>query len=403
MSRPRRARATVVTIAVLVALAVGGWTALSAWTAPTPAERYETAVLVRQDIEDTVVAAGTLRPRASVEVGAQVSGVLKRLHVAVGDHVDRGDLLAEIEAEVQAAMVESLRADLARLHAGLEEQQAALRHAEKHHDRVARLSRDNVAAQASLDASLRDRDMLRARIAAIRAEIRQAEARLRAEETTLRQSRILAPMTGTVVAIDIKEGQTLNANYEAPVILRLSDLTAMTVWTEVSEADVVRLRPGMPVWFTTLGAPEQRRPAVLRQILPVPPDAPDKETATTTGGGASVVLYTALFDVANADGGLRAGMTAEVHFVLARAEQALAVPVAALDAAASETGTGASDPATQTQVRRLTPSGTLETHAFTPGIRTRFLIEAVEGLSEGDRLVVGEKPSSGPSLIRFEP
>jgi hypothetical protein len=124
-------------------------------------------------------------------------------------------------------------------------------------------------------------------------------------------------MAGTVVSLDAKEGQTLNANYDTPLVLQIADLDTMTVWTDVSEADVVKLREGMSLWFTTLGRPDRKWHATLRQIQPAPRRPDKKVEAKAATQSSSVVLYTALFDVPNKDGGLKAGMTAQVFFVTA--------------------------------------------------------------------------------------
>ncbi len=124
-------------------------------------------------------------------------------------------------------------------------------------------------------------------------------------------------MAGTVVSLDAKEGQTLNANYDTPLVLQIADLDTMTVWTDVSEADVVKLREGMSLWFTTLGLPDRKWHATLRQIQPAPRRPDKKVEAKAATQSSSVVLYTALFDVPNKDGGLKAGMTAQVFFVTA--------------------------------------------------------------------------------------
>src|SRR5690606_23137830 len=114
------------------------------------------------------------------------------------------------------------------------------------------------------------------------------------------------------------EGQTLNANQSAPTILTIADLTVMTVEADVSEADVARLRPGMEAYFTTLGQPERRWTSTVRQVLPQPEILND------------VVLYKALLDVGNPEGALLPEMSAQVFFVLGRADEAVTVPLAAL-------------------------------------------------------------------------
>src|SRR6185503_17485715 len=109
-----------------------------------------------------------------------------------------------------------------------------------------------------------------AQIDALRAQIQQIESNLKADQANLGYTKIFAPMAGTVVDIIARQGQTLNANQQAPIILRIADLSTMTVVTQVSEADVAKLKLGVAAYFTTLGQPDRRRIGKLRQILPTP-------------------------------------------------------------------------------------------------------------------------------------
>lgn len=110
-----------------------------------------------------------------------------------------------------------------------------------------------------------------ARIDMYQAQIRQAQASLRSDEAELGYTRIYAPMSGTVVALDAREGQTLNAQQQTPLILRIAKLSPMTVWAEVSEADIGHVKRGMQAYFTTLSGGTRRWESRVRQILPVPP------------------------------------------------------------------------------------------------------------------------------------
>lgn len=346
-----------------------------------PAIIHDTAPVIRRDLENAVTASGRIEPGAYVDVGAQVSGQLHRLHVAAGDRIEAGQLLAEIDAEVQAAQVEGLHADLARLAAERRELQAQLGFAERQAGRQSSLA-GRSSSHVALEEAERDRDVLNARIEALDATIRRSRAGLRAEEATLARSRIISPMAGTVVAVEAREGQTLNANYDTPVIMRIADLSTMTVRSDVSEADVVHLRPGMPVWFTTLGFPDRRYRAMLRQVLPAPP-------ASEEDSASSVVTYVALFDIANTGGELLSGMTAQVFFVTESAGDVLAIPVSAL----AEDGS----------LRVRTANGTLETRLPETGLRTRSHVEIASGLEEGEHVVTGERDPEGAPRLRIAP
>lgn len=391
--------------AIAAGFALAAFAALTALGArgPDHVERYQTALIGQHDIEDTVIAVGRIRPRAHVDVGARVSGQLRKLHVRVGSRVREGDLLAEIDAEAQEAKVEGIRAELARLTAELAEIKAGLDFAQRQYVRQTELSRSNAVSLAKEDESRRDMDVAKAKMDATNARIRQTEASLRAEQVALGYTRIVAPMVGTVVSVEAVEGQTLNANYEAPEILRIADLAVMTVWAEVSESDVTKLFVGMPVTFTTFGHRERTWSATVREVLPVPYRPSGKAGAADRGTSKSnVVTYMALFDVENTDQELRAEMTAQVSFICARSQDAIAVPLAALQAADSSHGRPTDTEPRLHQVRLLNSDGTTSIRDIATGVRSRRFVEVKSGVSVGERVIVGEAGHAFPSAFRLE-
>ncbi|MBB3265118.1 macrolide-specific efflux system membrane fusion protein [Azospirillum sp. OGB3] len=382
------------------ALVLGGLASAALLRPADPAASAEVAVVGRGTVEDTVTALGKIQPRAYVDVGAQVSGQLTRLHVTVGQMVREGDLLAEIDPALQQAKVEAGRAERARLTALLAEQRARADFAEAQLARQAALRRSGSGRGEAYDQARMEARIAAAQVEATQAQIRQTDSTLQADEAQLGYTRIYAPMSGTLIAVDARQGQTINSAYEAPVLMRIADLSVMTVWTQVSEADVTRLTDGMPLYFTTLGHPGRRWTARLHEILPAPPKPP----ATGNGGGSSqsggggaansVVLYTALFEIANDRGELRPDMTAQVFFVAAAAKDAVTVPVAALNPA---------DTAMERyRVTLIGSGGTIETREVRVGVRDRFNAQILEGLAEGERIVVGWKTDDGrPPKIGF--
>ena len=390
---PRSTGARLGTVATLLAVAVGA----ALWHTREPAVVYETAPVKRASIEASVTAIGTLQPQRYVDVGAQVSGQITRLHVAPGSAVKHGELLAEIDPSVQQATVDAGRAALAGLRAQLAEQQAQHRLAGRQHARQQVMAvheatsvNDQEMAQATLESAV-------ARIASLKAQIDQTQATLKADEARLGYTRIYAPMAGTVVSVDAKEGQTLNATYQTPNILRIADLSAMTVWTEVSEADVRRVRPEMPVYFTTLGGDARRWRGKVRQVLPAPAVAGGVAAGTALAPSTSkVILYTVLFEVDNADGELMPQMTAQVVFVTAAASDVLAAPLPALKPV---TGDGAK-PGLYT-ARVLAGDGAVQTREVRVGVRNRLAAEVLDGLREGELLVTGEQVAEGASRFQL--
>lgn len=302
----------------IAALGGGGWFAWKTWGDGRPSDTaYITATVQRGDIEDLVSAIGSLQPRNYVDVGAQVSGQLRKIAVEVGSEVHEGQLLAEVDAEQSAARVDASRAQLRAQQAQMAERELALGKAERDLERQKNLMAEEATTAETLQNAETTARSARAQISSLKAQMEQLQASMRVEEANLKYTRIYAPMDGTVVSIAARQGQTLNANQAAPNLLRIADLSVMTVQTQVSEADVARLRIDMPVYFTTLGGQGRRWYGQLKKVEPTP---------TVTN---NVVLYNALFEVPN-PGNLMTQMTAQVFFVSAEVRDALLVPMSAL-------------------------------------------------------------------------
>jgi macrolide-specific efflux system membrane fusion protein len=357
------------------------------------------------DVENLVTASGSLQPSQYVDVGAQVSGQLQHLRVDVGDTVAEGDLLAEIDATIQVAEVEASRASLRALESQMSARESALKLAQANAERQRRLIEEDATTELDVDRAIDQLTSAQASIVQLDSQIAQSRATLASEEALLGYTKIYAPMAGTVISIETKEGQTLNAVQQAPTILRVADLRTMTVQAQVSEADVSKLTPGMNVYFTTLGSGGRRWEGTLRQVLPKP----------ETDGG--VVQYTALFDVDNTDGVLLSDMTAQVFFVVAEARGVLTVPLAALKPAGVPPGrpmppgmAAAAFPPTQgeaterkaaVEVRKADDSH--ETREITVGVISRVAAEVRGGLEEGEEVVAGiiqAPPPGGPGRPR---
>lgn len=383
-------------VTVLLLLAAGGWW----WWRPPPVTP-PTARVTRADIQLLITATGTVEPRRYVDVGAQVSGQVKRIHVQVGDDVKRGQLLLEIDPDVQQAVVEGARASLASLQAQEVEQRIQMRLASQQLKRRRRLLKQDAATREDLENAEGALEIAQARIASLQAKMQETRATLRAEETRLSYTRIYAPMDGTVIALEAREGQTLNATYQTPRMMRIADLATMTVRTRVSEADVQGVTAGMPVWFSPLVAQlgheeaPRRWYGKVRQVLP----APDLPAGSSQGEGGqdssasatapTVVNYTALFDVDNTDGVLRPQMTAQVSFVARSAPGVLAVPMAALERQPD------APPGTYQTRLRLADGSALQ-RTVRIGVTDLVLGEVLEGLDEGDEVLLNVATEASP-------
>ncbi len=333
-SAPRRRTGKRIALAggIVAALAAAGWYGWQHYHAKEDAlARYLTATVQPGDIEDLVTATGSLQPSDYVDVGAQVSGQLEKIYAEVGSVVKKGDLLAEIDSTVYSATVDARRAALKNLQATQQARESDLKLAEQQLQRQQNLARDSATSEDSLQQAQAGVRSAQAQLASVKAQIEQAESTLRVDETSLKYAQILAPMDGVVVSISLKQGQTINASQSSPTLLRIADLSTMTVQTQVSEADVTRLRPGMPVYFTTLGSRNRRYQGELRKVEPTP----------TVNN--NVVLYNALFDVKNQQRNLLPQMTAQVFFVAAEAHDTLVVPAGAVKLARMAPGSRRAD------------------------------------------------------------
>lgn len=368
-AQPRRKRRPVAWIAggVLAAAAAAALAYHLAFGEAQPS--YRTAVVTLGDIETTVTALGKLQPKDYVDVGTQISGQLERLHVEIGDVVEQGALLAEIDPTVYEAKVRADHAQLEALNAKVLEQTATLELARSTDARNRRLFEARAVSAEEMEASAAALKVAEAQLRSLRAQIAEARSQLDEDEANLSYTKIYAPIAGTVVSQSAVEGQTLNANQTAPVIVRIANLATMTVWAQVAEADVVRVGPGMPVYFTTLGQPDRRWGGTARQVLPTPEIVND------------VVLYNVLVDVANPDGMLMTEMTAHAFFVLGAARNVPIVPMAALTPVE-----GAEPGAYVAEV--MTEHG-IERREVRIGLSNRTAAEVVSGLEAGDRVVTG--------------
>ncbi len=334
---------------------------------------YTTAAVGRGDVESTVVAAGVVQPIKYVDVGAQTSGMLKSLKVQRGDHVEKNQLLAEIDPALADTALKSSNAALASMTSQRAVKQAALVLAKSQQVR-------SEALFAALVISASDRDIARASynsaladVASLSAQMKEAKAAVDTGKTNVGYTKITAPMAGEVVSITLLEGQTLNANQSAPNILRIADISTVTVWSQVSEADIVNVKPGQDVYFTVLGSP-RRWTGKIRQILPTP------ELIN------NVVFYDVLFDIPNPEGELKIQMTAQVFIILAQAKGVLLIPAAAI---------GNASQGSVLKVQVLKPDGSVELRTIKIGIKSEISAEVTSGLNEKEQVIIGRIAAKG--------
>ena len=357
-------RRSVWVMAVLVILGAGvfGYR----WAFGKAKAVYATVTVERGDVESTVVAAGIVQPFSYVDVGAQTSGMLKTLKVKRGDQVAADQLLAEIDPILADSALTSANAALRNMIA-----QRAVKQAQLVLTKAEQTRSDKLYSEQLI--STNDRDITRASYqaafadaASLSAQMKQATAAVDTAKANVGYTKITAPMAGEVVSISLLEGQTLNANQSAPNILRIGDISTVTIWSQVSEADIVRVKAGQDVYFTILGD-SKRWTGKVRQVLPTP------ELIN------NVVFYDVLFDIPNPERELKIQMTAQVFIVLAQAKGVLLLPTAAI---------GNAGEGSEVEVQVLKPDGGVEARTIQVGIKSELMAEVKFGLKEKELVVL---------------
>ncbi|CEF49450.1 unnamed protein product [uncultured bacterium] len=360
-------------ILLLIALGVGGWFFWKSKTNQSGADNFRWVTVAAGDVEDAVTAQGKLEPKEYVDVGTQVSGQLKKIYVQIGDSVKTGELLAEIDPRIYQSKVLGDQARLKTLAAQLAEAEANLDLAGQKLDRSNRLKQSNAINQEAVEQAEAEKKVSAAQRDAIKAQIEEEQSNLDGDKTNLEYTRIYAPIPGTVVLLDAKEGQTVNATQTAPRILEIAALDTMTVRAQVAEADVMKVKPGAPAYFTTLGRLDRRWSGTVRQVLPSPETIND------------VVLYNVLIDVENKDRQLMTGMSTQIFFVLGESKN---VPTLAMEALRARAPKSDGEKGTAYLVRVGKADGGTEERMIFAGLMNRTVAEIRSGLEPGEKIAI---------------
>lgn len=297
-------------------LGLAGWWWLRA---EGPVPQFRTEPVNRGNLVVTITATGQLAPVNEVEVGSELSGTLAEIKVDYNDRVKAGDVLARLDTQELDASVVQQRAALAVAEARVKQAEATLEEAGLSYRRARDLAGRKLASQQELDTAQAARVRAEADLAGARAQVAQARAALEAVQTKLAKAVIRAPISGIVLSRNVEPGQTVAAAFNTPVLFSLAeDLRRMELHVDVDEADVGHLREGQSATFTVDAYPGRVFPATVTQVRFAP--------RTVEG----VVTYETLLGVANDDLLLRPGMTATAEIAVARVDDALLVPNAAL-------------------------------------------------------------------------
>ncbi|WP_081299584.1 efflux RND transporter periplasmic adaptor subunit [Gilliamella sp. wkB195] len=364
------------------------------------AVNYITSPVTKGNVEKTVLADGTISAFKQVSVGAQVSGQIKKLYVELGDEVKQGDMIAEIDDLKQSNDLKQSEAKLNSLEAQRTSKQAKLVNYQLTYERQLKLVKKGVGVQSDLDSAKADLDAIKADIAALDADIVSAQVAVDTAKVNLGYTKIRSPIDGVIVAIPVDQGQTVNSVQSAPTIVKVAQLDKMTIEAQISEADVIGVKKGMPVYFTILGQPNKRFEGLtLRSIEPAP-DSINSENSTLSSSSTSksAIYYNGLFDVDNPDHLLRISMTAQVYIVLAEAKNVLTIPSQAVQKNLADN---------KAIIYLLDQHNNVEEREVSLGINNNVNVEIKSGLKEGEVVIIGSNngalfnPNGRTPRIRF--
>jgi HlyD family secretion protein len=374
------------------------------------AATYRTEAVSRGAVSEIVNATGDVSAIVTVNVGSQVSGIIDKLLVDFNSPVKKDQLLAKLDPRLFQAQLEKAAASLESARANVEKAQAAYDDSVRIAGRVANLRTSGLVAQADVDTAIATRDGNKAALSAAKAAVLQAQADRDMAATNLAFTRITSPIDGIVVSRNVDVGQTVAAAFQAPTLFLIAnDLTKMQILANIDEADVGKVHEGLAAKFTVDAYPGETFTGTISQVRQAPNTI------------QNVVTYQGVISAPNPDRKLRQGMTASVTITTAHKDDALRVSNAALrwkpeEAPAPAEGApapGAARAATPPQARNASaaargareggaqqgpgrpgrvykvvngqPSAVMIRVGLSDGQRT----EVLDGLSEGDEVIVG--------------
>jgi macrolide-specific efflux system membrane fusion protein len=339
--------------------------------------RYLTETVAVGDVEKTVLSTGTLQPQMVVNVGAQATGQIQSLKVQLGDTVKKGQLLGVIDPAIQQNTLQNAQAALAAQQGQQGVQEATAAKAELDLKRQDTLVKQGFSSKAAYDDAGAQANIARASVRSISAQVNQAKLAVGKAQVDLDRTNVFAPIDGVVASILVREGQTVNAVQVSPTLLRLAKMDVMTIKAQISEADVINVHPGLPVFFTILGDANRRYYGTIRSVEPAPDTAGD----TLTAPANTAIYYNAVFDVPNTDGRLRSSMTAQVNVVLGQAKGVLMAPTGALGKQGADG---------RYAVKVLDATGLAHDRLVKVGVIDNAHFQIVDGLQKGEKVVVSD-------------
>ena len=338
-----------------------------------------------------VDATGEIFATELIDVGAQVSGQIKKLYVKLGDQVKKGDMIASIDSSTQQNSIDNKEAQLAIYKAQLESAKVALNIAKTQFDRENALFAKNATSKQEFESAKNTFSANSAKIKELEAQIKQTNIELSTAKINLGYTKITAPRDGTVVSVQVEEGQTVNANQTTPTIVNIADLSHVKMKMQIAEGDITKIKVGTPVEYSILSEPTKKFQTTVSSIDPglttlsdgsYGSSSSNKSSYSSSSSSSSAVYYYAQSIVDNKDGILRIGMTTQNELLIANVEGAIIVP--SIGIKKDENGTF---------VYVLKDGKPVKT-AVKTGIKDNLDTQIISGINEGDEIITSQGSSS---------
>ena len=339
-----------------------------------------------------VDATGEIFATELIDVGAQVSGQIKKLYVKLGDQVKKGDMIASIDSSTQQNSIDNKEAQLAIYKAQLESAKVALNIAKTQFDRENALFTKNATSKQEFETAKNTFSANSAKIKELEAQIKQTNIELSTAKINLGYTKITAPRDGTVVSVQVEEGQTVNANQTTPTIVNIADLSHVKMKMQIAEGDITKIKVGTPVEYSILSEPTKKFQTTVSSIDPGLTTLSDgsygsssssKSSYSSSSSSSSAVYYYAQSIVDNKDGILRIGMTTQNELLIANVEDAIIVPSIGIK----------KDEKGNSYVYLLKDGKPVKTEVKT-GIKDNLDTQIISGINEGDEIITSQGSSS---------
>ena len=356
---------TKIILALLALLIVAGIIATVANKGKNEVINFQTTQVEPGDISTTITATGTIEPVKTVDVGTQVSGIVKRLYVDYNSVVKRGQVIAELDRT-------NLLSDLSSMQAHLRSAQIELDYQKKNYARYAELKQKDLVSLQEYDVALEN-------YRKAQESVRIAQQDVARAKTNLSYATVYSPIDGVVIGKSVEEGQTVASSFSTPSICRIAkDLTDMQCIAKVDEADIGEVREGQRVTFTVDAYPNDVFSGSVKQV---------RQNPVTTN---NVVTYEVVISAPNADLKLKPGLTANITIYTLERSGVMSVPAAALRFTPEPTVFGKKyvikDTTAEHKLWTL-DSNVLTAHKVEIGVSDGTRTEIISGLKEGTTVI----------------